>query len=283
MTIQMDIDNVTEAINYLNEFSKKEGLYLFPSVPLSNLSTPSVDVPENIKLETFLSLVKYLDCKILYYEVTLFDVVFEYGDDLEIIKYENKIIIEKELEIINKKWEQMIDKPMSIEIVFYYNDVSHKFELCEAWLEDYNEDIRNIQERILAFEEDEKKEEFEESERLTRKKREYIELNKENWCRIVAKDTKFQRAKSFEARATIVLTLIPELEKYTYGSDRYLIAPGCNSVIDMIIQNSMEIAERILKDQIYDLHNKGKSGRSIAGILELSEHKVSKVLAKLKK
>lgn len=247
-----EMSKVPEAVEFLNEFSKREKIYLFGGVPPAE-PLLEVDATDSMDLESFLTLAKNLDCKILYYHKREFLIDDEW---------------EKYFEYLYKggdgKWDKRIKEPLSIEIIFYYNGVSHIFKVEESWLEDYDYWVENLK----------KDEDF------FVKKTKRLEQNKEKWCSVIARDTKFQHAKSFAARATIALKLLPELKEY--GPAQYLTVRGCNFEFTGLIDNSMEMVEGILRDQVQDLDNQGKAGRFISNILDISKNKVRRILEKLK-
>lgn len=248
------MSEVAKAIEYLNRFAERENIYLFNNIPQG--SSLAVDAPNDMNIEQFLYLAKALNCKILYYEVEIFT-----GENLD----KEQWAAEKEEEDNDDELDRKLNNPISLEIVFYHNDIAHKIEIVDSW--------------FIALEEREQERRSEEAEALAEKMQERFEQNRENWCDVVGKDKQFQRAKSLTTKATIILELFPEIEEYAYSFD-YLVAPKYHSVIDMIIQNSTEIADGIIRDQVLDLHSRNKSGRSIAGILDISEHRVRRILAK---
>lgn len=272
------MSEVTKAINYLNEFSDKEGIYLFQGTP-SVIDYTNVCAPDTMDIDSFLKLSKLLDCKIIYHEMVSFSTVdFEYlAEDEEECENEyedmddaKKVFIENELQTLTKKWGEKIDSPKWVEILFYHNGISHLLEVIEPWFKEFQADFKSIDESVLSYDENKSAKEREKLAEV----REELERNKEQWCNIVAEDREFQRAKSYGARKEIALRVLPELNN----------SRNHRGIIGMIITDSIPIAENNLINEICDLNAKvGSTTLSIAANLDISEHKVRKVLAKVRK
>jgi len=132
------MSKVFQAINYLNKFSKKEGLYLFPNLP--EQSTAVVNAPEDIDIRSFLILAKSLDCKVLYYETKLFT-----ADDFDgYIEYLDREYRAEEIELEDNEWYKKINQFVTIKIAFFYKEVSHVFQLKEDYLEELEQGSKNF-------------------------------------------------------------------------------------------------------------------------------------------
>lgn len=119
------MSKVIKAINYLKEFSKIEGIDLLPISP--EQKTAAVNDPVDMNIESYLALAKNIDCKILYYETTLFT-----ADDFEeYIEYLDQEFRAEEITVEDNKWHKSINEFVGIKIIFYYNGVSHVFQLKE--------------------------------------------------------------------------------------------------------------------------------------------------------
>ena len=141
MIYESNRSEVVEAINYLNEFSEKEGLYLIPNLPEEN--PEAINEPVDMDIKSFLALAKTLDCKIVYYQTTLFT-----SDDFKIyIEYLDKNYRAEEIKMEDNKWHKKINKFVCIKIFFIYNRISHMFLLKEDCLEDLEQGFKKYNEK----------------------------------------------------------------------------------------------------------------------------------------
>jgi len=274
------MSEVEKAMNYLKEFSREKGINLFHDLPSD---MPNVLAPDDeMNIESFLNLAKSLESRIIYYRETIFSIDdLEYDnfndteddDDaqepLDEMEDEKRKFVEKKLKALSKKWGEKLDSPMWGEILFNFNGVSHTFEVKEPWLEEYTEDFSILSDAGRSFDEKESKEQFKKDKISNEELKNDIEKNYENWCNVVAKDNGLLKAKSRKAKIGIVFANFPEL-----NSQRYY------SIIDMIIAKSTEDAESTLRNEVYRLHDLGKTNYYIGANLDLSKDKVQKMLAK---
>jgi len=273
------MSEVVKTMNYLKEFSEEEGIHLFhhdapPDMP--NV----VALDDEMNIESFLNLAKSLDSRIIYYEETIFSIYdLEYQpfnedeedaqEPLEEMEDEKIKFIEKKLKALSQKWGGKLDSPMWGEIIFNFNGVSHTFEVEEPWFKEYTEDFNSVNGAGRIFDEKENTERFKKDKTSNEELKNEIEKNYENWCNVVAKDKALLKAKSHKAKMGIVFANFPEL-----NSQRYY------SIIDMIIAKSTEDAESTLRNEVYRLHDLGKTNYYISANLDLSKEKVQKMLAK---
>jgi len=272
------MSEVIKAMNYLKKFSKEKEIHLFHSAPTD---MPNVLAPDDeMNIESFLNLAKSLDSRIIYYEETIFSIYdLEYQpfnedeedaqEPLEEMEDEKIKFIEKKLKALSQKWGGKLDSPMWGEIIFNFNGVSHTFEVEEPWFKEYTEDFNSVNGAGRIFDEKENTERFKKDKTSNEELKNEIEKNYENWCNVVAKDKALLKAKSHKAKMGIVFANFPEL-----NSQRYY------SIIDMIIAKSTEDAESTLRNEVYRLHDLGKTNYYISANLDLSKEKVQKMLAK---
>jgi len=256
-----ETSKVQETLDQLNEFAKRGKVFLLNDIP-SEEPLPEVDVTKSMDFEAFLTLAKSLDCQILYYQKREFLLDDEWGGYFKTLNKEDE-----------EKWEKRIKQPLAMKVLFYYNGVSHRYEVEEAWLKEYKEwaeSTRNSK--------DHRNEDF------FQKQKRMFKQNKQRWCTVLAYDRKFQSAKSFTLRATIALTLLPEIKDY--GQVLTLKVRGCNSEFTRLIDDSMKIVEGLLRNQrqVYNSEDHGKFERFISAtlyILEICKNTVRRILSKI--
>lgn len=260
---------VVEAIHYLSEFAKKEGIYLFNNV---SIEMPDVFAPDGMDIKSFVNVAKLLECKIIYNKTVLLSAIdLEYPEDEEdedyeeLMESEKKEFVEVELQKLSKKWSKKLGSPKWTEIVFYHAGVSHHLTVLETWYNEYRADLDSVNKSAQLFAEKENIKLETSKEGL----KEEIEQNIERWSHAVAEDKEFQKARSFRAKMHIVLRIFPDLK-----GEKYYTA------IDEIIKTSLVIAESNLLKEIYKRHDKGESPLSISANLDISRERVKKALAK---